>query len=678
MGDGFVFDYSTGALTQTLSDFTITGAISDNVISLPSTSLEILDIQDATITNSDAGDLIYHANDSVLTLDNVTLNQTGTGDAVVFASTTAQTQTFSGISIDGNVTDGALIALPSTSLETLTISDSTFTNTGAGNVIGWASSTDLTIDTGAVIENTGTGNAISVEAGSGNLDVIGILATPVTVNASGGFALTTNGESFGSIDFEYTESNAPFIIKLIDTDATGDVAFSNNTLTFLNSTSTDADAGGGTDGLIGIGLLVTGTGNQLLTVSAFNSNEIDITNNIVDQHIFALDVESFSNNPVTFTAGIQDNIITVTNDVNASASTEIIGFYNADLSLDDDFSGNQITVTGDAGTDWGDMSAMSTQDIFVINSSDFTDNTLLLDHGGGRGAGWFQSTGGDASIDGDFSNNTFTIINDTNSSAWLSQGGAISITGDLSGNQFIADDNGDNVYGWTAEGDITITGNVTGNTFNSSNNNVAGGWLINNTTTIIGGNVTGNTFTSSNNNLVGRGLFLFSGTMDITGDVTGNTFISSDNGRRGFGILEGNNYGDLTITGNFSSNDFTINENGSASVKSNRGVYLGSDATFEGLVNNNTINITDSISAENAGFYIEIGSGETITFDQTISGNTITINSDTTGNYGFDLSATATSGGITFTGNSQSDLSSLNSNASILIDATNNNVIFGS
>ncbi|MCP4474241.1 MAG: hypothetical protein GY821_06685, partial [Gammaproteobacteria bacterium] len=131
----------------------------------------------------------------------------------------------------GNVASGSLIALPSSSAETLTISNSTLTNTGAGNVISWASSTDLTIDTGATISNTGTGNAISVEGGSGNLDITGVLGTLVSVNASDGFALTTDGTDFGPIDIEYMQSNAPFDFELTNASAAASsVSFTNNTL----------------------------------------------------------------------------------------------------------------------------------------------------------------------------------------------------------------------------------------------------------------------------------------------------------------------------------------------------------------------------------------------------------------------------------------------------------------
>jgi len=477
----------------------------------PAPVLKVLDIQDATITNSGTGDLIYHANDSTLTLDNLTLDQTGTGDAVVFASTTAQIQTFSGISISGSVASGALIALPSTSAEIVTISNSTFTNTtGAGNVISWASGTNLTIDTGATLSNTGTGNAISVEGGSGNLNVTGVLGTLVTVNANDGFALTTDGTDFGAIDIEYVQSNAPFDFELTDASATsGSVSFTNNTLD-LSSNPPPANQ----EGAKAVLSFVATYGD--LTISDLDTNTITVTDpsDTISGDLYGIytAVDNTNTPTITFTNSIQDNNVTL-EDISANMTT--YGLYFHDLS----------------------GSAHTSANIILADNLD--NNTILIDNKYGAQA-FYNSA--NLSITNDIINNNWTIEDTTESTLSSATNYGFLNTGDLAVT---------NVYSNTIiiqnhAGDSNAFSNISTDANLSVSGNFGASGLANDIESL--------TPTTADDVRA----FYNTGTVTIDGDLNWNTFVSTATTTLGAGDGRAfNTLKNLTVHGDIAHNAFT-------------------------------------------------------------------------------------------------------------------------
>jgi hypothetical protein len=581
VGDGIVLA-STTAQTQSLSNFTITGAISGGkVFSLPSTSLESLNIQNATITNSGSGDLIYHANDTTLTLGNLTLNQTGSGNGIVLASTTTRTQTFT-TTIGGNIQSGALIRLPSSSEETLLLSGATLTNSGAGNILSWASSTDVTINNGASLANTGTGNAVSVAGGTGSLTINGTSGT-VTLNAADGFALTTNGHDFGPIDIEYVQSNAPFDFELTHASATGSsLSFTNNTLD-LSSNPPPAN----TQGAKAVLSFVALYGD--LVVDDLDNNTITVTDpsNTISGDLYGVyTAVNKTNTPtITFTNSIQNNNITL-EDISADMTT--YGFYFHDLS----------------GT------AHSSANITLSDSLD--NNTISIDNKYGARA---FSNDANLSITNDIINNNWTVQDST-----LSTG--ITTTN----------------YGLYNAGILTlVSGNFNANTITIQNHagaanafgNIGTSAEFTLSTGNFGASGAGNSLSSLNpttthNNGIARGL-LNTGTMTIAGNFNHNTVLSQTNiasSARNQGLR---NDKSLTINGNMNDNTFEADASGGARLTQ---PFLGGGTNSAFFLLEGDFNNNDIIGFAQKGGVNGIFMTGRYNFSNNFNNNTFTLESD--------------------------------------------------
>lgn len=676
-GDGIVLN-STGAESHTLSDFTIIGSVGGSVISIPSTSNDTLTIQDATITNTSSGDLINHENVSPLVLDNVTLNQTGIGDGIVLGSTSAQTQTFNDdITITGNITNGALISIPDTSLETLNIENATLTNTGTGDLIQWASSTDLTISDGAVLQNTGGGDLISMVGATGALSITGTMGTPITLNVTNGFALETDGNDF-DISIEYVNTNAPFDFKLTTTSATGQLTFNNNTLNIADSTALDSNLGGSFAGVI----LFTDD-NQALTVSDFSNNDITITRTDKTS-AFGLYAQGNATNPILLTNGFSNNSVELSNDpISSSGILSLVGFHADYVSLDGDFSNNTFDMDGTGGTsvqiEQGVIGLYSDHDFSILNGNNMSNNTFIAKNVGnnGEGAGWVSID--TVSITGDFggtsAGNTFTANENTSFGwGWYARD-TINIGGDVADNIFNASSNGDTGYAWNTEESLTVTGdfysntltassndnngyawetedivsmgNFTNNIFTASSNTGGDGYAWSAADTItINGNFGGktltadvNTFTANNNG--GSGYAWDTASVSITGDLTGynasttNQWIANSNGSEGYGW---HSTGVLTVNGDVEYNTFDV----SANADSGHGLQSTSDMNIGSLTTNQFRNNTFTLT-NNGGNSIGLSIEDNATFQgsstvDSFTGNTITVTgANNLDNYGMQI-----------------------------------------
>jgi len=276
-------------------------------------------------------------------------------------------------------------------------------------------------------------------------------------------------------------------------------------------------------------------------------------------------------------------------------------------------------------------------------------------------AGLYVYGGPTTSVTTNFNNlsrNTFTTSGNGNDGYGWYIDGHTAISGKVNGNTFRASDNGEDGNGWFINENTTISGNVSGNTFTISNNGGLGfGWQIADTT-VVNGNVSRNVFTtSSNQGSQAYGFYIRANNSRIEKAVSDNTFNITGNAfAAGWAIV-----GITSIGGDVSGNTFTVTGNDDG-----YGWATFSSTTIESEVINNSFIISGN-SSDNIGINVEITTGETLNFEQSVHQNMMRINGDLTGDYGFSLHTGFSTGGvINFDENTESNLISLNNNASVI------------
>jgi hypothetical protein len=491
------------------------------------------------------------------------------------------------------------------------------------------------------IDEVGIHGIIHAAAGKTLFDAIGGTET-VTLQYLGlkadsdqfAFMNSTN-TSFGHIIMRSTDSNAPILLRLDDTetDSQGQLTFINNTITLLDSTATDPDAGGGNGGLMGLGLLVTGTDNQRLTISNFRNNTIDITNSDsnIDLSLYGMDVESFSNNAVTFINGIKDNQITIENDFTAvDSSTTVEGLHNYQIILNSSFDQNKIDVEGYAGY-VDDLACLGNHGDFVISNGDFSNNDFYALALNESSFAWRMEEATSMMITGDFKNNIFTSVSPAVGAAVVgwAQESELTIGGDMRNNTITATRNGasaaGDIYGWDQDGDLIIGGNMNGNHISASDGTEAVGWRIYNTNSdgvvTINGNMVDNYFVASDSrNGTAWSQEFSTSTFILYGDMQGNHFISSNNKKPSMSSGQGWRIaGSITIVGDMVQNYFDTSGNNFSGINMR---VIGANTSFilHGNMEQNQFIAsyntgTESFSIHAGGKAIEIDGSMTIEGD---------------------------------------------------------------
>jgi hypothetical protein len=513
-----------------------------------------------------------------------------------------------------------------------------------------------------------------------------------------GFALQTDGDSFGHIIVKHITANTPFDFTLAgSSDTSGKVTFTNNTLNLTDSEAIDGDVGD----FAGV-IFLTDADTQQLDVLHFSTNEINVLNRTISDDVSILYVSGTNNTPINFTNGFLNNkIVGMDNDVGTEYST-----YTSGISINGDVRGNTFTASGTTdvgaslfvgwgiGSDGAEIDGNVSDNAFIGSDS---DNTLFA-----SGYGW--RINGDTTISGNVSDNTFTASSNADDGYPWQTTATTMISGNVSGNTFTASDNSDNGYGWYILGTTTISGNVSGNTFIASDNaddvyvwlisadtmisgnvsdnifTVSGnegfsifGWYNGFTSTIttIGGNVSGNMFTvTGSTGGSGVGWFIAHSTT-IGGSVSSNTFTTSDSDDDGTGWEIS---GTTTISGDVSKNTFTVTGNGTGGF----GWKVEDSATVTGEVKNNTLQIDDGLTTTN-GFDFTAGSGGVvINFEQAIKNNLFLINTNPSGLTGINMDTTG-GGTIKLKGNTDGDqLRDVNNKAEIVAAEGGGTICYGS
>jgi hypothetical protein len=558
------------------------------------------------------------------------------------------------------------------------------------------------------------------------------------------FALTNNNAgtygSFAHLTIHDVTSNAPILLKLTDDDenATGSLTFTNNTITLTNSSATDSDAGDGEGGIMGLGLLVTGTNDQQLIVSTFNSNQIEMTNTDQGSNLFALDVESHSDNPVRFTHGMKNNTLIIADGNDSDTSKLIAGFYIENMKMTNNFANNQIQMNGYSDQSLQDsMSGIwigITSDGFEINAGNFQHNNIAVTNLTASGLG--INIQNNMLISGNFSGNRLSSTgNGTNGyPIYTTNTPDLEIGGNFSNNTVIASNNVNVGRGYTGDANLTIMGNFDSNTFTAEYNDNGGvGFLYNGSTPMfVGKDFAYNVFTAKYN--VTTGCAMSAMGVTVKNDFHDNHFISAYNSSNGFkdGLLIED--GEANFQGNFSNNHFLVHNNGSngqasgirirsmttfvqnfrandiqvfqnttatsngilleadsttfnSDVSQNdiklyensgnvRGVYIINSTEFINGIKNNTITVTDEqgLASRNTGFWIDVNSSEVVSFYQAVINNNITVPDD---EYAFEFNTNSAAGTINFYGNSSpGELSASNYNASVNPDTAGNGIYY--
>ena len=211
----------------------------------------------------------------------------------------------------------------------------------------------------------------------------------------------------------------PFAFILTDTDATGSVAFTHNTVTLQNSTAIDAN----TPGIFSGVLDYTSDASQTLTFSAFSNNAISIENRTVDSSDTAsLYQEGFGT--TLFTQGFSNNVIT-------AASNDGGGFgweMDDDTTISGNVSDNAFTVSGNTTDDIG----LCINNLFggeVVTFEQAVSGNSFLINGSLTGNDGIQldATGGTINFDG---NSSQIELSSTNNNVSINAvGGTINYNG---------------------------------------------------------------------------------------------------------------------------------------------------------------------------------------------------------------------------------------------------------
>jgi hypothetical protein len=514
------------------------------------------------------------------------------------------------------------------------------------------------------VYNLGRNGAVTSVAGAGRSAFI-VVINPADItlehldlvqNASNNdqFALQSSGGSFGHLTLKDVNSNMPINLYLDNTDlnGAGQLTFVNNHITLEDSMATVTHGGGR---LTCLALVVSGTSNQLLTVSRFKNNQMDITNTTTSQTSNGLYVRSQSNNPITFTTGVQHNIISVESSAAIIPGVRITGLYADFVSSKGDFSDNQIMTQG---LSIGSMPALyTTGGTFSLENSNFMNNQFTAKKSNyGNAIGWEQDS--TAIIGRDFRGNTFVASNSSSAGRGMNSAGSLYIGGDFSDNDFTASNNGgasfawkssnvievgsnfsnnifianDNASGtpfatdaWNSSGNVTIGNNFSGNQFTASRNGSAPakttqGWQVEGGDVIIQGSFINNKFDVSYNDGSQNGwLNANSTSVTIVGDFTGNEFSAShsiDSSHNGCGWT----LKDVSIGGDFSDNIF-ITEFITGSFAD--GIFIQGPFTLGGDFTGNQFNISNNESGGN-GIRVSAGSNP-LTIGGSFSQNIFTL-----------------------------------------------------
>jgi hypothetical protein len=479
-------------------------------------------------------------------------------------------------------------------------------------------------------------------------------------------------------------TDAPIILKLdsSDADSTGELTFINNKITLSDSQALDTDI----NYLTGVGLLVTDTNNQQLNIAAFRNNIINITNSesstVPGDRIYGVYAASDSIYSINFKGGVKENTIDLYN-ANTSIATNgrVNGFVADNVSLSNDFFGNNIIVDGYAGTSVNNSPSMTA--LTVISSSTLTINGALSNNR-------LQSC--NFKVDGE----TNSVILDNNST--------LNVTGDIKNNRFMANNSGgqDVVANIFVDNGATLMvgGNFSYNDFfvlnNTESTKASSNALVRaimqwpNGNIIIGGDFSHNSFDLSNNGSLtypyNITAILINDLFNVGGNFTYNSFTMKDNlSDAGGNVVQGVSFQagcDFTLQGNFAYNSFDIADNISDSAGEFAiGFNSPSFVNILGFFQQNTVTITDSYGLTNTGINIVANTGEDIIFDKSVRNNAVTINTTSSNpntSVGFNID-TSGGGTIKFKGNaSQTELISANSQATFIIDDSGGSICYGS
>jgi hypothetical protein len=624
-GDGIVLANTSMMSPHTLSldNVTLAGGMNGKLVSTLAGSTESISLgNNTTLSNTGTGDLIYHEGSGSFTIDSgasLSLSHTNNGDGIVLANAdtmmSAQTLDLSNVTITGSMA-GAFIVVPSSSTTSVIIQNSSaLTNSGSGNILNTASSSmsaDLTITdssletsssgdvlilggsgdvsiSGTTTLTSSTGNLMSVEGATGDISLTGISGTPIELETSG-FALITDGSSFGDTTIGYVESNAPFDFKLSDDSAQGQVTFDNNELTIGNATAIDSSVVNDFASII----FSSNDDSQAFTVSSFSNNTLNVTRTD-DNDTYGLYASGTTSSPITFSSGIKDNMITMDNSTAPGSRNSIfIGSFNRNVTLNDNFENNTIDVSGLAGSSLGSRQGtigLYTLESFVINSSaSMRNNTFNTenDRSSGDGAAWYAggtvsiagNLGGAAASDG----NTFTSSGNAANGYGVWARDSFGVSGDISYNTFEASSNGATSDAFSSDSSATITigGNFENNTLTASSNTGSGlAWDMGGALSMSTGNFTNNTLTASSNTSNGFG-WESTGTVNIGGDFSDNNFTASSNVSGTGYAWQSESASTVTIGGNVTNNRLTANSNGNDGYGWDAGATIAITGNFGG------------------------------------------------------------------------------------------------
>jgi hypothetical protein len=544
------------------------------------------------------------------------------------------------------------------------------------------------------------------------------------------FILTNDGDSFGHVTFNDTNSNAPIDFTLVSSNpsASGMLTFINNKIVMDESTAYNPNITFSTNNLAGLAVIAAGS-NQSLTVDSFFNNEITNINSNENVSTYAFYAESQSTRAIVFTNGMKKNdlLVNSTESNVPPSTTQTVAFYNHHVILRDDFSFNELTALGSIAegspfNESGVLGFVTDADFTLANNASMFRNTIIAKNEG-LDIAWFQpvgtsiiitgdfrdndlsvSTGGDASfnsdawesagdvvINGDFSGNTLTATNvDFGTALELTGGSNWLIKGDFINNQLITTDaKGSLDFGRVLtieEGKLVIEGDFTGNTLSTSDSYAEAYALeiMFNGELTVGGDFSDNTLSSLRcADDDGAGIYIEdNSSLTINGNFTGNTITVSDAADYGYGLYVDAD-STINVQGTFTDNTFILSDNHDTNFAfdiEGNAFFSPTQHVFQGVLSNNTITITDTIGVPNIGFNVDIDYS-TVTFEKAVVDNAITIDT-TSGNsndsYGFYLNASTSSGGtINFEGNSSATQLASSNNTTVQVDPSANNVNFG-
>jgi hypothetical protein len=172
-------------------------------------------------------------------------------------------------------------------------------------------------------------------------------------------------------------------------------------------------------------------------------------------------------------------------------------------------------------------------------------------------------------------------------------------------------------------------------------------------------NILNNEFVAFSNTSLGANIRV-DGANTTIDNISGNVFTSYSNGTTlNWQFVDPN-----TTIGEVINNTFNCSTTNS--THNTYGWYIINSAQFTGTITRNTFNISNPTTnpAKRVGINIDVDTGETVTFDNTIYDNRLIINDDTSGERGFSLDV-AGGGMIVFNKNTADNLKSLNYNVDV-------------